>query len=123
MVVRLALAPYKGQYTDRVEVDGTRRLCEAAREANVGHLIYTSIIGADRIPWGYFGTKVRTEEIIKAARVPCRKRRPIVRMKLPGKLGAAFRGSHLATHSTPTGGDHLEEIPAREVLITRPATD
>ncbi|MEQ4722252.1 NAD(P)H-binding protein [Nonomuraea sp. B19D2] len=182
VVVHLAAAPYKGRYTDRVEVDGTRRLCEAAREANVGHLLYTSIIGADQIPWGYFRTKVRTEEIVKSAQVPWsivraaqfhefmdqafglaartglmiadpgikaqpvdvrdladllvrriqagptsrtedfggpevlaldevvrqwlgarRKRRPIVRVKLPGKLGAAFRDGRLATHSTPTG--------------------
>ncbi|MEV0199133.1 NAD(P)H-binding protein [Nonomuraea sp. NPDC050691] len=181
-VVHLASAPYKGRYTERVEVEGTRRLCAAAREAGVGHLLYTSIIGADRVPWGYFGTKVRTEEVVRAGGVPWsivraaqfhgfvdqalglvaragllivdpgvmaqpvdvrdvaerlvrrvregpggrtedfggpeilsmeeaarqwlaarRVRRPVVRVRLPGRLGAAFRGGHLTTRATPAG--------------------
>jgi uncharacterized protein YbjT (DUF2867 family) len=178
----LASAPYKGKYTDRVEVDGTGRLAEAAREAGVGHILYTSIIGSDRVPWGYFRTKVRTEEIVRSGDVPWSvvraaqfhefmdqafsmaartgmmiadpgitaqpvdvrdvadrllrritdgpseqtenfggpeilafdeaarqwldvrgKRRPVLRVKLPGKLGAAFRGGHLTTERPPTG--------------------
>ncbi|GAA3141493.1 SDR family oxidoreductase [Nonomuraea roseoviolacea] len=181
-VIHLASAPYKGRYTEQVEVEGTRRLCAAARDAGVGHLLYTSIIGADRVPWGYFGTKVRTEEVVRAGGVPWsvvraaqfhefvaqafatvaragvlvvdpgvaaqpvdvrdvagrlvgrtgegpsgrtedfggpevlsleeaarqwlaarRSRRPVVRLRLPGRLGAALRGGHLTTRETPTG--------------------
>ncbi|NUW41966.1 NAD(P)H-binding protein [Nonomuraea rhodomycinica] len=193
-VIHLASAPYKGKYTERVEVEGTRRLCEAAREAGVGHLLYTSIIGADRVPWGYFGTKVRTEEVVRAGGVPWsvvraaqfhafvdqafglvaragllvvdpavkaqpvdvrdvadrlvrrlgegpsgraedfggpevvtmeeaarqwlaarRVRRPVVRVRLPGRLGVAFRGGHLTTRATPAGAitwsRYLQEHP------------
>ncbi|WP_433430564.1 SDR family oxidoreductase [Nonomuraea sp. CA-141351] len=181
-VVHLAAAPYKRKYTDHVELDGTRRLAEVARERGVAHLLYVSIIGADQIPWGYFRTKVRAEEIVSSGRVPWSivraaqfhefmdqafsmaaraglmiadpgiraqpvdvrdvashlirrlqagpsgetedfggpevlafdeaarqwleargKRRPLVRMKVPGKLGATFRGDHLVTDATPTG--------------------
>jgi uncharacterized protein YbjT (DUF2867 family) len=65
-IVHLASAPYQRGYTVRVEVDGTRHLLEAARAAGVGHLVYLSIVGADRVPWGYFRTKVRAEQLIRS---------------------------------------------------------
>ncbi|RJL24165.1 SDR family oxidoreductase [Bailinhaonella thermotolerans] len=69
-VLHLASAPYRRGYTDRVELDGTRRLAAAAREAGAGHLVYVSIIGVDRIPWGYFRSKLRAEEIVRRSGVP-----------------------------------------------------
>ncbi|WP_026360775.1 SDR family oxidoreductase [Amycolatopsis nigrescens] len=181
-VVHLASAPYKGRYTGKVEVGGTERLLAAAGRAGVEHLIYTSIVGADQVPWGYFKTKVRAEEIVRAAPVPWTilratqfhdlfdlalggmsklgvliadpgvdgqtvdvrdvaerlldqlergpserieefggpevlpmdaaarqwlratgKRRPVLRLRLPGKLGRAFRGGHLVTEVRPAG--------------------
>ncbi|TDC77556.1 SDR family oxidoreductase [Streptomyces hainanensis] len=69
-VVHLAAAPYRGRYTDRVEVAGTSRLLGAAAPAGVGHLVYVSIAGCDRIPWGYFRTKVRTEALLAGGGLP-----------------------------------------------------
>ncbi|MCP2164247.1 SDR family oxidoreductase [Goodfellowiella coeruleoviolacea] len=181
-VVHLAAAPYKGKYTDRVEIDGTRLLTEAAARAGVSHLLYTSIVGTDRVPWGYFQSKVRGEEVVRDAPLPWSilratqfhafvdraftmmaklgvlitdpgiaaqpvavgdvaerirdriergpsgsvenfggpevlafdeaarqwlevrgTRRPVLRLTLPGTLGAAFRGGHLTTDAQPTG--------------------
>ncbi|MFC7715625.1 SDR family oxidoreductase [Nonomuraea recticatena] len=58
-VVHLAAAPYKGRYTDRVELDGTRALVDAAAKAGVRHLLYVSIVGVEAVPWGYFMTKLK----------------------------------------------------------------
>ncbi|MEV4168881.1 NAD(P)H-binding protein [Nonomuraea sp. NPDC049709] len=69
-IVHLASAPYKGRYTLRVELGGTSGLLAAAREAGVRHLIYLSIVGVDRVPWGYFRTKVRAERLVRDGGVP-----------------------------------------------------
>lgn len=61
-VIHLAAAPYKGRYTERVEVDGTARLLEAAPNA---HIVYVSIVGIDKVPWGYFKTKLKAEDLLK----------------------------------------------------------
>ncbi|WP_350275092.1 NAD(P)H-binding protein [Kribbella sp. HUAS MG21] len=69
-VVHLASAPYQRGYTDEVELDGTQRLLTAAAAAGVEHVLYTSIVGADRVPWGYFGTKVKAEAVVRESPVP-----------------------------------------------------
>ncbi|MFD1939360.1 MULTISPECIES: SDR family oxidoreductase [Nonomuraea] len=187
-VLHLASAPYKGRYTEKVEVDGTRRLIAAAAEAGVGHLVYVSIVGADKVPWGYYRSKVRAERIVGAGVVPYSivratqfhefadeiftrlpvlpvdagiraqpvdvrdlaghlaerialgpssgigefggpevltmaelvgrwraargARRPVLRMRVPGELGRAFRAGHLTTRAEPRGRigwrDYLE---------------
>ncbi|MEV4477497.1 NAD(P)H-binding protein [Nonomuraea sp. NPDC049504] len=70
VVLHLASAPYKGRYTRRVELDGTAALLRAARAAGVRHLVYVSIVGVDRVPWGYFRTKVRAERLVRDDGVP-----------------------------------------------------
>lgn len=70
VVVHLASAPYRRSYTDKVELDGTSHVLEAARRTGVGHILYTSIVGADHVPWGYFRTKVQAERLIQASPVP-----------------------------------------------------
>ncbi|HEX6684096.1 MAG TPA: NAD(P)H-binding protein [Candidatus Limnocylindrales bacterium] len=174
-VVHLAAAPYKGRYTEKVEVDGTKRLLDATD----AHVVYVSIVGVDRVPWGYFRTKLKAEELLRgrasiirstqffpfvdralrfmaktgvmvmdpgiraqpvdvddvARRLGERiaqgpsgtieefggpqvlatdeamrhwlsangKRRPILRLRMPGKLGAAFRSGALTTTAQPAG--------------------
>ncbi|MFB9906792.1 SDR family oxidoreductase [Allokutzneria oryzae] len=181
-VVHLASAPYKGKYTAKVDVDGTRRLAEAAHTAGVRHLLYVSIIGVDRIPFGYYRVKLAAEQVVANAEVgwsvlraaqfhdlletafraltrlpfavadpritaqPVATRdvaahvlamlergpslaveefggpevldfeqalrawmtargvrRPVLRIRVPGKAGRAFRGGHLTTTAQPTG--------------------
>ncbi|MEV4564086.1 NAD(P)H-binding protein [Nonomuraea sp. NPDC049419] len=70
VVLHLASAPYKGRYTRRVELDGTAALLGAARAAGVRHLVYVSIVGVDRVPWGYFRTKVEAERLVRDGGVP-----------------------------------------------------
>lgn len=182
VIVHLASAPYRGRRTERVELDGTRRLLDAAANSGVAHVVYLSIVGVDRAPWGYFGTKLRGEAVVRDSAVPhsivratqfhefvdqalrmvartgvlvvdpgitgqpvdvrdvagyvrqrvadgpskriedyggpdvldldslVRRwldargtRRPVMRVRFPGALGAAFRGGHLTTRTRPRG--------------------
>ncbi|MEU2716441.1 NAD(P)H-binding protein [Streptomyces sp. NPDC007205] len=42
-------------------------LVAAARRAGVGHLVYISIVGVDRVPLGYYRTKLAVERQIEAS--------------------------------------------------------
>lgn len=56
----------------RPEVDreGTRRLLDAARGAGSPHVVYVSIVGVDRIPYGYFHAKLAGETYVREAGLP-----------------------------------------------------
>lgn len=54
----------------RKDLPGTQRLLAAARDAGVGHLVYISIVGVDRIPYFYYRDKVANERAIEASGVP-----------------------------------------------------
>ena len=70
VVVHLASAPYRGRYTVRVDVDGTGRLLTAASQAGVRHLLFISIVGVDRVPWGYFRRKLAAEQVVRDGGAP-----------------------------------------------------
>lgn len=199
-VVHLASAPYRRGYTRSVEIDGTRRLLDEAHVAGVQHIVYTSIIGCDRIPWAYFKTKVAAEELMARGPIPFSilrlgqfhdfvdralsslsgigllvadrkvlaqpvdtsdvaermiaalrtgptsgieqfggpevldlriaarqwltatgKRRPILPVRIPGRLGRAFRDGHLTAPAAPRGGRTWREYLAAKYApdITR----
>ncbi len=50
--------------------DATRLLVAAAQRAGVRHLLYISVIGADRIPLGYFRAKHAAEEAVAGSGLP-----------------------------------------------------
>ncbi|GGX33327.1 nucleotide-diphosphate-sugar epimerase [Streptomyces malachitofuscus] len=43
----------------------TRNLIAAAQRAGVGHLVYISIVGVDRVPFGYYKSKLAVERLIE----------------------------------------------------------
>jgi uncharacterized protein YbjT (DUF2867 family) len=51
-------------------VDGTRRLSAAAKAAGVQHLVSVSIIGCERVPFGYYRIKVEQEQAVAQSQVP-----------------------------------------------------
>ena len=53
-----------------VDVNGTQRLVEAAHAANIGHFVYVSIVGIDRIPLGYYKCKLAAEGIVATSDLP-----------------------------------------------------
>ncbi|WP_242392669.1 SDR family oxidoreductase [Anaeromyxobacter oryzisoli] len=52
------------------DVGAARRLLAAAIDAGVRHLVFVSIIGCDRIPLPFYGSKVRIEAAVRASGVP-----------------------------------------------------
>ncbi|MBF8188597.1 NAD(P)H-binding protein [Nonomuraea sp. K274] len=62
VVAHLATSGRRGR--GAVDLPGTRALIHAAREAGVGHLLYTSMVGADRAPTGYLRYKREAEHLV-----------------------------------------------------------
>jgi uncharacterized protein YbjT (DUF2867 family) len=54
----------------RTDAPGTRRLIDAATATGAPHLVYVSIVGIDRVPYGYYRAKLDTERVVEAAGLP-----------------------------------------------------
>lgn len=67
-IVHCASSPFRR--TREVDVEGTRRLLEAAKTASVAHFVYISIVGIDRVPLGYYKAKLAAERVIEESGVP-----------------------------------------------------
>ncbi|GAA3419891.1 SDR family oxidoreductase [Streptosporangium vulgare] len=50
--------------------EATRNLVRAASRAGVRHLVYISVIGADRVPLGYFRSKLGAERAVAGSGLP-----------------------------------------------------
>ena len=57
------------QPTGGKDVTSTKNLLDAARRAAVGHLVYISIVGIDRIPLPYYKTKLGVEQLLATSGV------------------------------------------------------
>ena len=54
----------------QVDVEGTKRLLQAAERAGISHIIYVSIVGVDRNPfYPYYATKLEVEQMIEQASI------------------------------------------------------
>ncbi|HEU0088564.1 MAG TPA: SDR family oxidoreductase [Pseudonocardiaceae bacterium] len=47
------------------DLPGTRHFLQKARRGGVGHLVYISIVGIDRVPLGYYQVKLAEERLIE----------------------------------------------------------
>ena len=65
-----SLAASDSRNARAVDVEGTRRLVGVARSTRVKHLVYVSIVGVDRIPFGYYQAKLEAERLIAESGVP-----------------------------------------------------
>lgn len=54
----------------QVDVAGTRRLVQAVDRDRLRHLVYVSIVGIDRIPYGYYHAKFAAEQVLLASGLP-----------------------------------------------------
>jgi uncharacterized protein YbjT (DUF2867 family) len=52
------------------DVEGTSRLLDAATRASGPHVVYVSIVGVDRIPWGYYRAKLAAEALVRDSGLP-----------------------------------------------------
>ncbi|WP_236239611.1 SDR family oxidoreductase [Streptomyces sp. CC228A] len=60
-VVHCASSPRGGDDT------AARHLIDGARRAGVGHVAYISIVGVDRVPLGYYRTKLAVERLLEGS--------------------------------------------------------
>lgn len=68
VLIHAATAP-QGD-TEAVDVQGTKRLLEAAEAAGVDHFLYPSIVGIDEIPFSYYEHKLSAERAVENSDVP-----------------------------------------------------
>ncbi len=66
-IVHCATDPWRSR---TVDLEGTERLLEAARDAGRPHLVYVSIVGVDRIPTEYYRSKLAAEEAVTRSGLP-----------------------------------------------------
>jgi uncharacterized protein YbjT (DUF2867 family) len=68
VIVHAASDP-RGDYWQS-DVAGTRRLVQAVDRDRLRHLVYVSIVGVDRIPYGYYRAKFAAEQVLLASGLP-----------------------------------------------------
>ena len=68
-IVHCASSPFrKARQTD---VEGTKRLLEAAARSGVSHVVYISIVGIDRArSYPYYRVKLETEKVVEDSPIP-----------------------------------------------------
>jgi uncharacterized protein YbjT (DUF2867 family) len=69
-----------------------RTLMRTAAAAGVRHIVALSIIGIDRVPYGYYQGKLRQEEVLKESPVPVSILRAAQFHEFPGQYLAKMRG-------------------------------
>jgi uncharacterized protein YbjT (DUF2867 family) len=103
----------RGRPARRVMVHQLRGVLEAAAAAGVRHVVSLSIVGADRVPAGYYRVKVEQEAVVRAAPIPS----TIVRTTQFHELvaGWAAGAAKLRPMVLPPGA--LQPVDPREVAV------
>lgn len=52
------------------DADTTRTIVRAAEREGVKHLVFISVVGVDKLSFGYFKNKLAAEEVVRASSVP-----------------------------------------------------
>ncbi|MGY1707320.1 SDR family oxidoreductase [Geodermatophilus sp. SYSU D00697] len=68
-VVVHAASDARGDYW-QADVAGARRLVQAVDRDRLRHLVFVSIVGVDRIPFGYYHAKFAAEQVLMASGLP-----------------------------------------------------
>ncbi len=58
------------RHAQEIDVEGTRKLVAAAARRRLHHLVYLSIVGVDRTPFGYYRAKRAAERLVEDSGVP-----------------------------------------------------
>lgn len=54
----------------RGDVEAARKLVETAQRTGIPHLMYISIVGVDRVPLGYYRSKLEVEQLVERSGLP-----------------------------------------------------
>lgn len=98
------------------DLPDTLRLLDAARTAGITHLVFLSIVGVDRIPFGYYRDKVASEEAIAASGIPFTILRATQFHSFPGEILAMF-GGRLFLRGVRVQSVGVEDVAARLVEL------
>lgn len=96
----------------RRDLPDTTRLLAAARAAGIGHLVYLSIVGVDRIPYGYYVDKVANEEAIAASVIAFTILRATQFHSFPGEI-LAMSGGRLFLRGLRLQPVGVDDVAAR----------
>ena len=69
-IVHAASATREPMALRATDVRGTRRLLELARDANIGHFVYISIVGVEGVAYPYYRIKIAAETLVREGMVP-----------------------------------------------------
>ncbi|MER5379551.1 NAD(P)H-binding protein [Streptomyces sp. NPDC002688] len=92
----------------------TRNLVRAARDADVRHFVYISVIGADRVPLAWLRSKLDAERAIAGSGLPWTTLRAAQFNELTLKMVATM--AKLPVFPAP-GGLRLQPVDARDVAV------
>lgn len=67
VVVHAATDP---RHARAIDVEGTGKVLAACARHEIRHLVYLSIVGVDRTPFGYYRAKLAAENLVSASGVP-----------------------------------------------------
>jgi uncharacterized protein YbjT (DUF2867 family) len=124
VIVHAASAAAEFTRIKATDVEGTRRLVEAAGAAGVKHLVYISIVGVGTVPYFYYKAKAAAEETIKGGTVPWTILRATQFHELIDRILRASRGPFLfvprsISFQPVDSGDVAERLA--ELAISPPA--
>lgn len=100
----------------KADLPDTQRLLRLARSAGVGHLVFLSIVGVDRIPYDYYTDKVTSERAIAASGIPFTILRATQFHSFPSEILAMFgnriflRGVQVQPVGVEDVADRLAEL-------------
>jgi uncharacterized protein YbjT (DUF2867 family) len=94
-----------------------RNLIRAAGQAGVGHIVALSIIGIDRVPYGYYKGKVRQEEVLRDSPVPVSILRAAQFHEFGVQYLARFKGPFLVVPKMRTQPVSVREVGAALATI------
>ena len=64
------LASATKKHSHKIDVKGTERLLEKAKEFGIKHFVYISIVGVDQLPLKYFKIKRAAEKVVIQSGLP-----------------------------------------------------
>lgn len=104
----------------RKDLPDTERLLGLARAAGVRHFVFLSIVGVDRIPYGYYIDKVANEEAIAASGIPFTILRATQFHSFPLTM-LAMTGGHVFPRGLKIQPIGVEDVAVRLAELTQGA--
>lgn len=103
------------------DLPGTERLVAAARAAGVGHFVYLSIVGVDKIPFALYRDKLANENAIESSGVPFTILRATQFHSFPSEM-IAMTGGHFFVN-LPVQPIGVEDVATRlaDIALAPPA--